>query len=129
MIVSGDRHDEEMDDLALLRREFSEDDDAFLTIVMRDQRWDEHAFSRLERAMRQVCETFEQRDQQDLPRWVVEGFWICVDWLPDHTAHPRFPRPGPPAYYEAALERLRDLQYWLVSGVSPYVPGHEWADL
>ncbi|MGW3105592.1 hypothetical protein [Streptomyces sp. NPDC001100] len=48
-----------MDDLASLRREFSEDDDAFLTIVIRDQRWDEQAFSRLERAMRQVCETFE----------------------------------------------------------------------
>jgi len=118
-----------MDDFALLRREFLEDDDAFLGIVIRDQHWDKEAFSRLERAMRQVCETFEQRDQQDLPRRLVEGFWICVDWLPDHTAHPRFPRPEPPAYYEAALERLRDLQYWIVTGVSPYVPGHVWADL
>ena len=128
-IGSGDRHHEAMDDLPVLRREFSEDDDAFLAIVIRDQNWDKRAFSRLERAMRQVCETFEQRDQQDLPRWLVEGFWICVDWLPDHTAHPRFPRPEPSAYYEAAFERLRDLQYWLVTGVSPYLPSHVWADL
>jgi hypothetical protein len=65
-----------MDDLPLLRREFSENDDAFRAIVIRDQNWDKQALSRLERAMRQVCETFEHRDQQDLPRWLVEGFWI-----------------------------------------------------
>ncbi|MEU2923638.1 hypothetical protein ABZ636_01025 [Streptomyces sp. NPDC007251] len=117
-----------MDDLAVLRQEFSESDDGFLATVICDQRWDKEAFSRLERAMRGVCATFEERDQQDLPRWLVEGFWLCADWLPDHTAHPRFPRPEPPTYYEAALTRLRDLQYWLVTGVSPYLPDRAIAD-
>ncbi|MFJ1611064.1 hypothetical protein ACIOHS_48515 [Streptomyces sp. NPDC088253] len=118
-----------MDDLAVLQQEFSDNEDAFLAIVIRDQRWDREAFSHLERAMRGVCAAFEERDQRDLPRWLVEGFWLCVDWLPDHTAHPRFPRPEPLMYYEAALQRLRDLQYWLVTGVSPYLPGPEIEDL
>ncbi|MFE2669566.1 hypothetical protein [Streptomyces mirabilis] len=118
-----------MDDLAVLRQEFSENENAFLAIVIHEQRWDKEAFTRLERAMRGVCAAFEERDQQNLPRWLVEGFWQCVDWLPDHTAHPRFPRPEPSTYYEAALTRLRDLQHWLVTGASPYLPGPVVADL
>ncbi|MFI5800909.1 hypothetical protein [Streptomyces sp. NPDC051677] len=118
-----------MDDLAVLRQEFSENEDAFLSIVIHDRRWDKEAFARLERAMRGVCAAFEESEQQDLPRWLVEGFWMCVDWLPDHTAHPRFPRPEPSTYYEAALTRLQELQYWLVTGASPYLPEHVFADL
>jgi hypothetical protein len=128
-IVSGRRHDGPVDDLAVLRQEFSGDEDAFLVILIRDHRWDKGAFSRLERAMRGVCEVFEERGQQDLPRWLVEGFWLCADWLPSQTEHPRFPRPEPSAYYEAALTRLRDLQYWLVTGESPYLTGSPVADL
>ncbi|MEU1475908.1 hypothetical protein [Streptomyces sp. NPDC005760] len=118
-----------MDDLAVLRQEFSEYEDAFLSIVIRDHRWDKKAFSQLERAMRGVCEAFEERGQQDLPRWLVEGFWICADWLPGQTEHPGFPRPEPETYYKAAVARLLDLQYWLVTGESPYTPGSPVADL
>lgn len=60
-----------MDDLAVLRQEFSE------------------------------C--FEEEERQDLPRWLVEGFWMCVDWLPSHTDHPM--------------------------GESPYIPGTVVGDL
>ncbi|MFK0026565.1 hypothetical protein [Streptomyces sp. NPDC090798] len=72
--VSGSRHDDVMDDLAVLQKEFSDNEDAFLAIVIRDQTWDREAFSHLERAMRGVCAAFEERDQRDLPRWLVEGF-------------------------------------------------------
>ncbi|MFD5365582.1 hypothetical protein [Streptomyces sp. NPDC127103] len=118
-----------MDDLVSLRFEFSEAEDAFLAIVILGHRWDRAAFSRLEGAMRRTCATFEERNEQVLPRWLVEGFWMCVDWLPDYTGHPRFPRPEPAEYYEAALQRLRDLHYWLVMGDSPYVADHVWEDL
>ncbi|GLP65548.1 hypothetical protein TUSST3_21680 [Streptomyces sp. TUS-ST3] len=118
-----------VDDLAVLRQEFSGDEGAFLVVLIREHRWDKRAFSRLEQAMRGVCEAYEERGQQDLPRWLVEGFWLCADWLPDQTGHPRFPRPEPSSYYEAALTRLRDLQYWLVRGESPYLPGSAVADL
>jgi hypothetical protein len=116
-----------MDDIGLLQREFSADDGSFLLQLRLDSHWDREAFSRLERAMRRVCAQQEGRDQLD--RWPVSGYWFLATFVPGHTAHPAFPRPEPPAYYEVALRRLHDLQNWFVSGRSPYLPDHTWPDL
>ncbi|MEV5750057.1 hypothetical protein AB0L00_19730 [Actinoallomurus sp. NPDC052308] len=116
-----------MDDIALLRREFDAEEGSFLLQVRCDLHWDREAFSRLEQAMRRVCA--QQEDRGQLDRWLVEGYWYLADFVPSFTGHPNFPRPEPPDYYEAALERLHDLQNWFVSGCSPYLPEHVWPDL
>lgn len=77
--------------------------------------------------MRRVCAAFEERD--DLPRWLIEGFWYCSDGVRDWTGHPNFPRPSPDDYYAKAIERFSDLQYWFVMGESIYLPGHVWEEL
>jgi len=77
--------------------------------------------------MRRVCATFEGRE--DLPRWLVEGFWHCSDGVRDWTGHPNFPRPTPDEYYENAIERLFLLQYWFVMGESPLLPEAVWEEL
>lgn len=116
-----------VDDIELLRCEFAAEEGSFLSQLRSDLHWDRQAFSRLEQAMRRVCASLENRDQLD--RWLVEGYWVLADFVPGHTSHPNFPRPEPSEYYEAALERLRDLQDWFVTGRSPYLPGHTWPDL
>jgi hypothetical protein len=114
-------------DLELLRREFGAEDGTFLLQLRIDLHWDRQAFSRLEQAMRRVCARLESRD--DLDRWVAEGYWYLSDFVPSHTSHPNFPRPEPAEYYAAAVQRLWDLQYWLVTGGSIYQEGHQWPDL
>jgi hypothetical protein len=116
-----------VDDLELLRREFSSEDGSFLLQLYCDLNWDREAFSRLEQTMRRVCAQQETRDQLD--RWLVEGYWYLADFVPAHTSHPNFPRPEPPEYYEAALQRLWDLQSWFTSGRSPYLASYTWPDL
>ncbi len=44
-----------VDDLALLRQEFTAGDGSFLLRLRIDLHWDRPAFSRLEQAMRRVC--------------------------------------------------------------------------
>lgn len=109
-----------------LRAEFFAEDGTFL-LEVRGLYWDREAFTRLERLMRQACAEHEGADA--LERWMVEGFWFCSDWVPTWTSHPNFPRPEPQAYYEAAIERMRDLQWWFVMGQSPYEAHHRWEDL
>jgi hypothetical protein len=116
-----------VDDLDLLRREFGAEEGSFLLQLKMDLHWDRAAFSRLEQAMRRVCAG--QASRQQLDRWLVEGYWYLSDNVPAHASHPSFPRPEPPEYYEAALKRLWDLQYWFVMGESIYQSGYEWPDL
>ena len=116
-----------MDDLELLRREFSAEEGSFLLQLRIDLHWDRHAFSRLEQAMRRVCAQQESREQLD--RWLVEGYWYLSDFVPAHISHPNFPRPEPAGYYEAAVKRLWDLQYWFATGQSLYLDDYKWPDL
>ncbi|GGK61899.1 hypothetical protein Ppa06_24090 [Planomonospora parontospora subsp. parontospora] len=116
-----------VDDLKLLRREFDAESGSFLLQLRCDLRWDRQAFSHLEKAMRRVCAQQETKDQLD--RWLVEGYWYLADFVPNWTSHSNFPRPEPPEYYEAALERLLDIQSWFVTGRSPYMDTHVWPDL
>ncbi|MFF0579838.1 hypothetical protein [Streptosporangium saharense] len=115
-----------MDDLEVLRREFEAEDGSFLLRLRGDLHWDRQAFGRLERAMRRVCARYEAEERLD--RWLVDGYWFLADFVPGWTGHPNFPRPEP-EYYEAALERLHDLQNWFVTGRSPYTDTHVWPDL
>lgn len=117
----------DVDDLELVRREFEAGEGSFLSQLRTALRWDRDAFSRLERALRRVCAQLEPERQLD--RWLVMGFWMLTEFVPDHISHPDFPRPDPPEYYDAALERIRDLHYWFAAGESLYPPGHEWPDL
>ncbi|MBB2948976.1 hypothetical protein FB565_008762 [Actinoplanes lutulentus] len=117
-----------MDDaLTVLRQEFDATEGSFLLRVRCDLVWDRAAFSRLERAMRVSCEQYESRD--DLPRWLVEGFWDVSQSVADWTAHPNFPRPHPAQYYEDCLARLQDLADWFFRGWHPYQQPHVWRDL
>jgi hypothetical protein len=115
------------DDLELLRREFSAEDGSFLLQLRTDLHWDRQAFSRLEQAMRRTCTRLESRDQLD--RWLAEGYWYLSEVVPDHTRHPNFPQPEPAEYHQAAIKRLWDLQYWFVTGQSPYLDSHQWPEL
>lgn len=110
-------------DREVLHRELTAEDGTFL-LKVRQLDWDRAAFSRLEAAMRTACPHLE--NETSLERWIVNGFWFLSDWLPTWTSHPNFPRPEPDSYYNAALQRMRDLQFWLVVGQSPYVPDHAW---
>ena len=113
-------------DREALREEFSAADGTFL-LEVRMLVWDPIAFSRLEGLMRAACLDLAGQDTRE--RWMVEGFWILSDWLSDWTSHPNFPRPESVEYYEAAIRRMQDLQYWFVMGESLYEPDHAWEPL
>lgn len=102
-------------------------EDGFLLKLRTDLSWDRAAFTRLDRAMRAVCEEYEGADQLD--RDLAEGFHALATWVPEWTSHPNFPRPEPESYYTACLERLSLLAYWFFTGGSPYIEGHIWEDL
>jgi hypothetical protein len=116
-----------MDDLELLRREFGAEEGSFLLQLRCDLRWDKDAFTGLEQAMRRVCAQQQDRDQLD--RWLIEGYWYLSEFVPGHTSHADFPRSELPGNYQAAIQRLRDLQDWFVTGQSPYLADHLWPDL
>jgi hypothetical protein len=116
-----------VDDLELLRREFAAEEGSFLLQLRCDLHWDRGAFSRLEQAMRRVCAQQEPQDQ--LSRWLVEGYWRLSDFVPEHIYHRDFPRREPAEYYQSAIKRLTDLQNWFVTGRSPYLASDQWADL
>lgn len=116
-----------MDDLELLRHEFDAEEGSFLLQLRFDLHWDQDAFTRLEQAMRRVCA--QQQERVQLDRWLVEGYWYLSEFVPGHTSHPDFPRSELPGNYEAAIQRLRDLQNWYVTGQSRYQAGHVWPDL
>lgn len=116
-----------MDDIELLRREFSAAEGSFLLQLRTEFYWDRTAFSRLEKAMRWVCAAYESRSQLD--RWLVEGYWYFSDFVPGMTSHPDFPKPEPAEYYQAAVKRLWDLQKWYVNGRPGYLADYIWPDL
>jgi hypothetical protein len=101
----------------VLRSEFSADEGSFLLQLRCDLTWDAAAFSRLIGAM-EACAAVHA-DASTLPRWMAEGFWFCSWFVPEFSAHPNFPRKHPPAYYDAARERMHNLAYWFFVGTSP----------
>jgi len=126
--VSGCCHHAYMNDsLAVLREEFDAEPGSFLAKLRSDLEWDRTGFTRLEQAMRAVCELSE--DDEQLPRWLAEGFYLVSNDVPNWTAHPKFPRPKPDSYYDACIERLRDLADWYFRGWHAYAESHVWSEL
>lgn len=115
------------DALVVLRREWDAEDGSFLLRLRCDLVWDRAAFSRLERTMRAVCA--QHQGQDELPRWLAEGFYYVSHFVSDWTSHPHFHRPEPPEYYEDCLERLRDLADWFFRGEHSYQEPLTWPDL
>jgi hypothetical protein len=122
------RHDASVDDaLAVLRREFDACEGSFLLRLRSWLEWDPVAFSRLERAMRAVCQQCQEQDR--LERWMAEGFYDASRSVRDWTSHPNFPRPEPAQYYQDCIERLDDLADWFFRGWHNYQEPHVWRDL
>jgi len=114
--------------LDLLHREFEADQGTFLLSLRGEGLvWDKAAFSRFEKAMRWACEHFQDEDQLD--RWMAEGFhdvsWFVREW----TSHPNFPRPEPEQYYNDCIQRIGDLADWFFRGWHVYTEPHHWPDL
>ena len=118
-----------VDARAVLRQEFDSEPGSFMHRLYVDRVWDRSAFSRLERAMREVCRDYGGQDQDRLERWLAEGYFVSATWVRDHTSHPSFPRPDPRDYYEACLERLWELADWFFRGYHVYQEPHDWEDL
>ncbi|MFD7022921.1 hypothetical protein [Promicromonospora sukumoe] len=117
-----------MDDVsAVLPDEFEAVEGSFLLRLRVDLVWDRAAFSRLEQAMRLVCEQYEGRE--DLPRRMADGFYEVSHIVAEWTSHPSFPRPEPTQYYQDCLERLRDLADWFFRGEHAYQEPHVWRDI
>lgn len=86
-----------------------------------DLHWDHDAFLRLIACMQAYLES--DRDVENLPRWVAEGFWFLDHFVRQWTSHTDFPRTSTHEYYEAAHQRLHDLAWWLFMGSSPQQSG------
>lgn len=115
------------DTLTVLRREFAAEEGTFLLTLRRDMQWDQAAFTRLEKAMRQACVTYAH--EQTLERWMADGFYFVATWVPRITSTSRFQRPASTEYYRAAIERIQALGYWFFTGQSLFPPGHQVSDL
>ncbi|WP_017594924.1 hypothetical protein [Nocardiopsis potens] len=121
-----DRADD-ADPVQVLRHEFEAREGSFLIRLRGDLVWGRAAFTRLERAMRAVCERCEGAEL--LERWLAEGFHEMGTWVRDWSTHPAFPRPTPESYHSACLERLEDLADWFFRGEHAYLPGYAWPEL
>ena len=95
-----------------------------LTARNREYRWDAERFRKLTRAMWDACLAME--DEESLPRWLAEGFWlICVE-APQLAAHPSFPKEHSAEYCARVHELLDGLGTSFFSG-SPVWDGEpEW---
>jgi hypothetical protein len=113
--------------LTAQRDEFEAADGTFLLLIRSDLKWDRATFTRLEQAMRATCAIYQQ--QEELPRWLAEGYYYVSHFVADWTSHPNFPRPDPEDYYTDCLERLSDLADWFFRGVHNYQEPHTWAEL
>jgi hypothetical protein len=113
--------------LRILEQEFRSEPGSFLLRLRIELVWERDAFTRLERAMRAVCERTQEADQ--LPRWLAEGYYQVATEVPAWTSHPNFPKPEPADYYAACLERLADLADWFFRGWHAYEEPHAWPDL
>lgn len=105
-----------MDSQSILQKHFNGEDGSFL-LAVRSFDWDWDAFREMVSAMYDVAAEVKGRDS--IETWIAEGFWFCDTWIRSTTGHPSFVRPEREAY-DAALELIGDLAYFLFIGESPY---------
>jgi hypothetical protein len=79
------------------------------------------------KAMRWACEQV-QGDQQ-LDRWMAEGFYYTSWYFRERISYPDFPRPEPEQHYNDCIQRIGDLADWFFHGVHSYIEPHHWTDL
>jgi hypothetical protein len=103
-----------MEDLDWLRSAFDAEPGTFLSALQVDLVWDAAAFERLVTAMEAACVRYA--DSDELPRWLVAGFWYTADAVPLLIQDPRFVRRRPARYYEQACGRLWELNAWFAYG-------------
>lgn len=113
--------------MVVLRQEFGAGEGGFLLGLRPEFVWDRGAFTRLERAMRAVCQ--RTQDDDTLERWMAEAFYYIPRFVRDWTTHPNFPRPQPQQYHDDCLRRLDDLADWFFHGRHMYLEPHVWPDL
>jgi hypothetical protein len=127
-ILRDDRNVNEDEGVERLRRELSAEEDTFLLRLRGDRiEWDKGAFTRFEQALRWGCEHYQGQDQLD--RWMVEGFHYVSWFIRDWTSHPNFPRPEPEQYYHDCIKRVDDLADWFFRGHHAYREPHHWPDI
>lgn len=107
------------DYLEVLKHEFSAEEGSFLIQLRCNLYWDKTAFAKLTDAMKVCCQV--NAANQQLERWLAEGFWYLQTFVRDWSSHPNFRKPYLPEYYEKAYTRLDDLAYWFFCGQSPYL--------
>ncbi|GAA5192026.1 hypothetical protein GCM10023322_50720 [Rugosimonospora acidiphila] len=114
-----------MDDaLVVLGQEFEAREGSFQHWPRPELVWDRDAFTRLERAMRAVCE--RAQDDDTLERWMAEEFHYVPRFVRDWTTHPNFPRPGAAWRFALQVSTSADAGRVLVRpndrGVHAHVP-------
>lgn len=107
-----------MTPLERLRHEFNAEEDTFLLTMRCECLWDPEAFQSLTSAMYDVA--VEVHQYPTIEKWIAEGFWFCDTWIREWTSHPNFPRPNK-REYEASLQLIHDLAWFLFMGESPYL--------
>ncbi len=100
--------------LDALRAEFEGADGSFLLKLRVDLMWDETSFAYLTGLMRRYVEGRAPDD--DIPRWIAEGFWYLDVFVADWSSHPNFRARNPHITYDEHYETLRALAGWLFMG-------------
>ena len=106
--------DDAMGNVEYLNAEFNLEPGTFLFKLHVDGEWDTAAFTRLDTAMTQMCA--DLAGHQQLPRWLVAGFWYTCDFTTRTISDSAMHRSEPAPYYERAGRRLRQLNAWLAYG-------------
>jgi hypothetical protein len=104
----------------VLRHEFSGDRGSFLVRLRVDVEWDSAAFERLTAAMESCCR--ELADDDQLERWLAEGFWYADIFTTSWTTHQSWQGRDDLSEIAAGRERLAALADWFFTGQSPYGP-------
>jgi len=109
----------------VLQPEFNAEEGSFILTLRMEYRWDAQRFGVLTRAMWEAC--LATQNDESLPRWLAEGFWlICVE-APRIAAHPSFRKEHSDEYRARVRELLDGLGTSFFSGASMWKDEPEWA--
>ena len=96
--------------LSELKQQFDAEDNTFLMTIRDELYWNWDQFFSLSSLMYQVADTFHH--QEEIDKWIAEGFWFCDTWIREWTMHSYFPQPSP-EQHEGALNLIHDLAFYL----------------
>jgi len=90
-----------------IHSEFNAEKGTFLLKLRCELEWDKAAFARLLAAMLEVA--LKHNEDDEIPKWLAQGFWYLNEFIPDWSSHPDFHREFSDDYYDRAYEVVRDL--------------------